>query len=185
MYWTTRDTLTGRGHNMLASMIRHDNPASKVDDAFFIDRDPGAFRWILNYLRGSRTLPPKNSPEMWLVKEEAEYFAMEDLLSRIQHMMCPSFNPKDSILVRGSKFTIISVEESGYVVTRMGKNFRIDASENVESTTIEVGDVVMAWHCSSHKRMPGICMSIQGKEYVIQFNGNLGQESCQKSGIRF
>tara|TARA_B110000008_G_C16975840_1_gene565838 strand:- start:4499 stop:5086 length:588 start_codon:yes stop_codon:yes gene_type:complete len=185
VFWTSRDTLTGRGHNMLSTMIRHENPAAKVDDAYFIDRDPGAFRWILNYLRGSKTLPPKNSADMWLVKEEAEYFAMDDLLSRIQHMMCPSFSSKDSILVRGSKFTILTVEESGYVVTRLGKNFRIDASENVESTAIEVGDVVMAWHCSSHKRMPGIIMSINGKEYVIQFNGDLGQDTCQKSGIRF
>ena len=184
-FWTSRDTLTGRGPNMLASMIQYPKPGALIDDAYFIDRDPDTFRWILNYLRGSKALPRKDSVEMCLIKEEAEYFAMDELLSRIQHMLCPSFKTGDCILVRGSKFTITKIEEAGYRVTRLGKNYRIDASENIEATSIEVGDVVMAWYQPMHKRLPGICMALDGKETTIQFNGEYGQGSCQKSGVRF
>ena len=79
----------------------------------------------------------------------------------------------------------MSVSESGYKVTRLGKCFQINASENVEKTTVEVGDVVMAYHLPSKKRKPGICMAIEGKNRVIQFNGDLGQGDVQDSGVRF
>ena len=185
VYWTTHDTLTSHGPNMLSAMIRHDNPGALVEDAFFIDRDPETFRWILNHLRGSKTLPGKHSVDMCLLKEEAEYFAMDDLLSRIQHIMSPSFNKGDGVLVRGSKFTIMNRTDTGYVVTRCGKHFRIDASENIEPATIEIGDVVMAWYQPAHKRMQGICMAMEGKSFTIQFNGDIGQEVCPVTGIRF
>lgn len=185
IYWTAYDTLTSHGPNMLSAMIRHDNPGQLVEGAYFIDRDPEIFRWILNHLRGSKTLPRKDSVDMYLLKEEAEYFAMDDLLMRIQHVLCPSFNKNDLVLVRGSKFTILNQTESGYVVTRCGKKFKLDSSENIEPTIIEVGDVVMAWYQPLHKRLPGICMAIKGKEYTIQFNGDYGQEKCQSTGVRF
>lgn len=185
VYWTTNDTLTSGGENMLSAMIRHANPGRIIDDAYFIDRDPKTFRWILNHLRGSKILPKKDSTDMYLLKEEAEYFAIDDLLTRIQHISCPSYGKSDSVMIRGSKFTILNCTETGYVVTRLGKNFKLDASENIEPTCIEVGDVVMAWYQPMHKRMSGICMAIERKEHTIQFNGGLGQEACQASGIRF
>ena len=110
---------------------------------------------------------------------------MDELSIRIQHTICPSVTKGDHVLVRGSKFTIMAVMETGYKVTRMGKYFQISSSENVESTTIKIGDVVMAWHKPSSKRLPGICMAIQGKKMVIQFNGDFGQEECADSGVRF
>ena len=185
VFLTTKDTLVDNGMNMLAVMIEHSNPAQVVDGHYFIDRDPDTFRWILNYLRGSRVLPPKNSTDMMLLKEEAEYFAMDDLLMRIQHVWCPSYNKGDLVLVRGSKFAILNQIDTGYVVTRCGKKFKLDSSENIEPTNIEVGDVVMAWYQPLHKRLPGICMAIDGKEYTIQFNGDYGQEKCPSTGVRF
>lgn len=185
VYWTTQDTLTSRGPNMLSAMIQHPKPGSLIEDAYFIDRDPETFRWILNYLRGSRTLPKKHSPEMYLLKEEAEFFAMDDLVTRIQHLMSPSFNKGDSVSVRGSKFTIQQQTGTGYVVTRCGKHFKLDASENIEPASVEIGDVVMAWYQPMHKRIPGICMAKDGKEYTIQFNGTIGQQTCPSTGVRF
>ena len=185
IFVTSKDTLCDQGLNMLSAMIKHANPAQMIEGHYFIDRDPYVFRWILNYLRGSKVLPPKESTDMYLLKEEAEYFAMDNLSSRIQHMLCPTFTKGDNVLIKGSKFTILSVSEAGYKVTRLGKCFQINSSENVESTQIEIGDVVMAWHKPSRKRKPGLCMSIDGKVYVIQFNGDLGQEDCADSGVRF
>lgn len=182
VFLTDAETLS---EGMLCAMVQHQNPARQIDGHHFIDRDPETFRWILNYLRGSKVLPSKDSTEILLVKEEAEYFALDHLVARIQHMSCPSFSKGDNVTVRGSKFTIMAVSESGYKVTRLGKYFQVNASENVEKTTVEVGDVVMAYHKPSSKRIPGICMAIQGKSCVIKFNGDLGQEDVKDSGVRF
>ena len=70
-------------------------------------------------------------------------------------------------------------------MTRLGKCFQVKASENMEKTFVEIGDVVMAYHKPSRKRLPGICMAIEGKNCVIQFNGGLGQETVKDSGVRF
>tara|TARA_B110001450_G_scaffold188250_1_gene176300 strand:+ start:388 stop:966 length:579 start_codon:yes stop_codon:yes gene_type:complete len=182
IFLTDEETLS---EGMLGALIQHQNPAQQIDGCHFIDRDPDTFRWILNYLRGSKVLPSKDSTDIQLIREEAEYFALDQLVSRIQHMSCPSFSKGDNVTVRGSKFTILSTLESGYKVTRLGKCFQVNASENVEKTTVEVGDVVMAYHKPSSKRLAGICMAIRGKNCVIQFNGVLGQEDVKDSGVRF
>ena len=182
VFLTSKETLS---EGMLSVLVKHDNPARQIDGHYFIDRDPDTFRWILNYLRGSRVLPPKNSCEILLIKEEAEYFALDQLTARIQHMSCPSFSTTDHVSVRGSKFTVLSPIDAGYKVTRLGKCFQVKASENMEKTFVEIGDVVMAYHKPSRKRLPGICMAIEGKNCVIQFNGGLGQETVKDSGVRF
>lgn len=182
VFLTDKETLS---EGMLGALIKHQNPAQQIDGHYFIDRDPDTFRWILNFLRGSKVLPPKHSTDIQLIREEAEYFALDQLAARIQHMSCPSFSRGDNVTVRGSKFTIMSVSESGYNVTRLGKCFQVNASENVEKTTVEVGDVVMAYHKPSSKRVPGICMAVSGKNRVIQFNGDFGQENVKDSGVRF
>jgi len=185
VFLTSKSTLTDSGNNMLSAMIQHSNPAQLIDGHYFIDRDPGTFRWILSYLRGSKVLPHKESNEMALLKEEAEYFALDELMNRIQHVVCPIFSKGDPVLVRGNKFTIIDVSEGGYKVTRLGKCFQINSSENVERCIIEIGDIVMAYHKAKHKRIPGVCMGIDGKKYVIQFQREEGQQDCLQSGIRF
>lgn len=181
---TTDDTLSDKGDNMLSLMIRHQNPARLIDGHYFIDRDPVTFRWVLNYLRGSKVLPSKESIEMLLLKEEADFYAMDELTCRIQHMVSPRFSKNELVSVKGTKFTIMEVNDTGYIVSRLGKCFQI-YPENVEYCCIEIGDAVMAWNKSVHKRMPGICMGIQGKNYIIQFHLTEGQEDCPKSGVRF
>jgi len=185
VFLTTQSTLTDSGNNMLSALIQHSNPAQLIDGHYFIDRDPETFRWILSYLRGSKVLPHKDSNEMALLREEAEYFALDELINRIQHVIYPIFSKGELVLIRGNKFTIIDVCESGYKVTRLGKRFQINSSENVERCIIEMGDMVMAYHKAKHRRIPGVCMGIDGKKYVIQFQGEEGQQECLQSGIRF
>ncbi len=185
IFWTSDETLTSRGSNMLSVMIRHDNPAQLIDGAYFIDRDPKIFRWVLNYLRGSNVLPPEDSPEFVMIKEEAEYFSIDPLLFKIKHILCPSFNKGDNVTARGRKLTIVSVEETGYYATIGGINVKIEASDQVESTTIDLGDKVMAYHKPSQKRRPGTCVAKQRRTYTILFDGDLGQEDCNVDGVRF
>lgn len=184
LFITTEETLQNRP-SMLNVLVRHDNPAQLVDGAFFIDRDPQAFRWILNYLRGSSVLPPKHSTELLRLQEEAQYFAVDGLVQHIRHLICPSFSKDDHVRVRDHKFTVTGVEDTGYLVTRGGKRFRIPASDSLEATDIEVGDVVMAYRIGSHRHMAGVCMNRSGHDTRIQFNGDLCTTQCKLSGIRF
>jgi hypothetical protein len=185
VYWTTVETLNNRGENMLTALIKHSNPAQMVDGGYFLDRDPLVFRWILLYLRGSNILPLRSSTDLWLLREEAEYFAVDGLSIRIQHILSPSFKKKDHVMVRGTKCTIVDVAKNGYIVTRQGKQCNISSAENVEPTVIEQGDLVMAYFRVSGKRVKGICMSIEDKNYTIQFDGQETQVSCPASGVRF
>ena len=185
VYYTTVDTLSGRGENMLTAMLKHPNPAKMIDGAYFIDRDPEIFRWLLLYFRGSNILPLRNSTELWLLKEEAEYFAIDELSTRIQHILSPSFKPKDHVMIRGTKCTIVKVDKKGYVVTRQGKQAIISSAENVEPTVITKGDLVMAWNRLESKHLKGICMGINHKNITIQFNGVQTQVACPDSGVRF
>jgi hypothetical protein len=41
---------------------------------YFIDRDGGMFRHILNFMRNSRLLIPENFADLDLLLEEARYF---------------------------------------------------------------------------------------------------------------
>jgi len=170
---------------MLTALVAHPNPAKMIDGAYFIDRDPLVFRWILLYLRGSNILPLRSSTDLWLLREEAAYFAVDGLSTRIQHILSPSFKKKDHVMVRGTKCTIVDVAKNGYVVTQQGKQCNISSAENVEPTVIEQGDVVMAYTRLSGKRVKGICMTIEDKNYTIQFDGQGAQVSCPSSGVRF
>jgi hypothetical protein len=185
VYYTTVDTLGARGENMLTAMFKHPNPAQMIGEAYFIDRDPEIFRWLLLYFRGSNILPLRNSTELWLLKEEAEYFAIDELSTRIQHILSPSFKPKDHVMIRGTKCTIVKVDKNGYMVTRQGKQAVISAAENVEPTVITKGDLVMAWNRMQGKHLKGICIGINGKDITIQFDEAETQVACPKSGVRF
>jgi hypothetical protein len=188
LFITSKETITNKD-SMLSVMVEHANPAQLVDGALFIDRDPEIFRWILNHLRGSEVLPRKNSPELFQLCEEASYFAIDGLALKIKHLMSPTFSSGEHVTVqkgdRHTKFTIVEIEEAGYLVTRGGNKFRINASENITKTSIEQGDVVMAYHVSYHRHMPGLVITVSGRESQIQFNEEELQTSCKITGVRF
>ena len=182
IYWTTEETLTNRGMNMLSAMVSHPNPAQMIEGAYFIDRDPIIFRWVLNYLRGSNILPLRATQEMWLLREEAEYFAVDGLCRSIQHILEPTFKTGDHVTCRSSKVTVTGVDDKGYIVTKLGQRYKISASEDIVLTNIEVDDTVEAYVAKSG-RTPGICMSIRGNMYTIQMQEI--QSSLPASAIRF
>jgi len=185
VFITTDDTILSRGPSMLSVLIRHDNPAQKIEGIMFIDRDPLIFRWVLNYLRGSNILPLRDTPELWQLKEEAEYFAIDALSLRIQHALCPSFKKEDNVMVRGTKFTVASTDQKGYVMTRLGIQYKIDASETVEHAQVAVKDNIMVWDKISGKRMPGLCLNIHNKLCTVQFKHIKTPTQCPILGIRF
>lgn len=180
LFITTNETLENFP-SMLCSLYQHSNPATLLDGYLFIDRDPHSFRWILNYLRGSTILPPKNSPDIYLLLEEAQYFAVGGLVSRIGHMLNPMFTKGDHISVRATKFTILEVQDSGYLATRGGQKYRLDSSEQFQPTYIEKGDTITAYR--HYKWKPGVCMSVSGSDCDIQLDNE--QLDFKLSGVRF
>lgn len=196
LFITTNETLNNKGgFNMLAAMVKHGS--KKIDGYIFIDRNPTVFHWILNYLRGSKVLPNQYlyisddetikiiNPEFLLLCEEAEFYSLENLNLRLKHMINPSFRTNDHIKVNNKKFTICAITKEGFIVTRQGNRYNLPPSSTISQTTIEIGDVVMAYHQPSSRRKPGICMGIEHKDYTIQFNNGIGQDICKQSGIRF
>jgi len=184
VYMTTGTTLNARGgHHMLAALTRHSS--TKVDDAIFIDRDPDIFRWVLNYLRGSEALPRRQTNEFTMLREEAEFYNLDGLIMRLNHIMSPTYEKDDHVLVEGAKFTVCGISKDGFIVTRQNKKFTLSPAQNIEPAKVEVGDVVMAWRKESGGRRPGICMAIESKQCTIQFNGDSSQETCALSGVRF
>tara|TARA_B110000977_G_scaffold201795_1_gene298747 strand:+ start:6118 stop:6711 length:594 start_codon:yes stop_codon:yes gene_type:complete len=186
LFVTTRETVNNFP-SMLCALLQHSNPATVIDGYLFIDRDPHCFRWILNYLRGSKILPPKMSVDMYLLLEEAQYFAVDGLVARISHMLNPPFAKGDHIVVcrnnTNTKFTVLEVLDSGYLATRGGQKYRLDSSEHVQSTRAEKGDVITAYR--SFKWRPGICMSVHGNDCIVQFNHEQTQTEIKLSGVRF
>lgn len=76
-FTTRRDTLKGAG---FFSGLEE----SVVDDGteLFVDRDPTHFRYILNWLRGTRCLPEDDqtlTELMW----EADFYALDDMVASI------------------------------------------------------------------------------------------------------
>jgi len=76
LFATTASTLSNRGENYFTSLISGRVPSTMTDDgAFFIDRDPGCFSVILNYLRTGEVRPPKHLNTK-LLSTEAEFYCI-------------------------------------------------------------------------------------------------------------
>ena len=184
LFITTQSTLENFP-SMLGALVRNNNPATLVNGAYFIDRDPHVFRWILNYLRGSKILPQKYTIEMYQLMEEASYFAIDGLASRIQHMITPIFAKGDHVSVRSTKFTVLEIEDTGYLATRSGTKYRLDSSEHFAATVIEKGDVITAFRQGYHKWQPGVCIDRNGNNCIVQFDNEQAHTNFKVSGVRF
>jgi hypothetical protein len=96
-------------------------------------------------------------------------------------MLNPTFTKGDHISVRATKFTILEVQDSGYLATRGGQKYRLDSSEQFQTAHIEKGDTITAYR--HYKWKPGVCMSVAGSDCVIQLDNV--QLDFKLSGVRF
>ncbi|XP_072018419.1 BTB/POZ domain-containing protein KCTD21-like [Amphiura filiformis] len=79
IYTTTKSTLTSYPDSMLGCMFGGELP-SAVDKQgnYFIDRDGTVFRHVLNFLRTTRLVLPKNFTEYGLLGAEADFYQIFD-----------------------------------------------------------------------------------------------------------
>ena len=83
----TRLSTLEKGDTFFSSLVRHASEA-EANGRLFIDRDPTHFRFVLNWLRGSRVLPP-STPAREELRCEADYYCMHDLVAAIDAAPAP------------------------------------------------------------------------------------------------
>ena len=88
-------------------------------------------------------------------------------------------------MVNCIKDTVVDHSKDAYLVTRGGQTFKLPPTNGIETTTVQIGDEVMAWHAGQHGRRPGTCMAIEKRGYTIQFKQSVEQALCNKTGVRF
>ena len=76
LFTTRRDTLHQGFFSGLAESVAEDGAE------VFVDRDPTHFRYILNWLRGSRCLP-EDDQTLHELLWEADFYALDDMVARI------------------------------------------------------------------------------------------------------
>lgn len=86
LYTTTKDTLV-KGDHMLSRMFSGKYKLKCLDGHPFIDRDGKHFRYILNYLRSSRLVVPKDRMLLEELLVEADYYGMKDLSAQIHRLL--------------------------------------------------------------------------------------------------
>jgi len=83
LFFTSRETLSKK--NTFFSKLIEQYPADSMEPPF-VDRDPQHFRYILNWLRGSMTLPE----DLKILQElcvEADFYCIVDMVREIYRVM--------------------------------------------------------------------------------------------------
>ncbi|XP_058790553.1 BTB/POZ domain-containing protein Tiwaz isoform X2 [Phymastichus coffea] len=88
IYTSSLETLTKYPDSRLAKLFNGSIPIvlDSLKQHYFIDRDGGMFRHILNFMRNSRLLIPDNFADLDLLLEEARYFDIAPMIRQLEQM---------------------------------------------------------------------------------------------------
>lgn len=86
IYTSSLDTLTRFPDSRLARLFSGGIPIvlDTLKQHYFIDRDGGMFRHILNFMRTGRPILPENFHHVELLLEEARYFELPELVTYLE-----------------------------------------------------------------------------------------------------
>lgn len=94
IFCTSRNTL--EMSDSFFRMLSLNNPS--VKELPFVDRDYTHFRYILNYMRGSKILP-KEPLILLELHEEADFYCLQGLKSLLYHEISDEIKKSTSIIV--------------------------------------------------------------------------------------
>jgi len=88
IYTSSLDTLTKYPDSKLSKMFSGSIPIvlDTLKQHYFIDRDGGMFRHILNFMRTGRPCLPDNFDQHDLLLEEAKYYELTDLVNHLVNL---------------------------------------------------------------------------------------------------
>uniref|UniRef100_A0AAR5PPA0 BTB domain-containing protein n=1 Tax=Dendroctonus ponderosae TaxID=77166 RepID=A0AAR5PPA0_DENPD len=88
IYTSSLETLTKYSESRLAKLFNGSIPIvlDSLKQHYFIDRDGGMFRHILNFMRNSKLLIPENFQDLDLLLEEARYFDIPPMVRQLEQM---------------------------------------------------------------------------------------------------
>ncbi|EEZ97887.2 BTB/POZ domain-containing protein kctd15-like Protein [Tribolium castaneum] len=88
IYTSSLETLTKYPESRLAKLFNGSIPIvlDSLKQHYFIDRDGGMFRHILNFMRNSRLLIPDNFTDLDLLLEEARYFDIGPMIRQLEQL---------------------------------------------------------------------------------------------------
>ncbi|XP_046665112.1 BTB/POZ domain-containing protein kctd15 [Homalodisca vitripennis] len=88
IYTSSLETLTKYPDSRLAKLFNGSIPIvlDSLKQHYFIDRDGGMFRHILNFMRNSRLLIPDNFADIDLLLEEAKYFDIAPMCRQLEQL---------------------------------------------------------------------------------------------------
>ncbi|XP_050300041.1 BTB/POZ domain-containing protein Tiwaz [Anthonomus grandis grandis] len=88
IYTSSLETLTKYPESRLAKLFNGSIPIvlDSLKQHYFIDRDGGMFRHILNFMRNSKLLIPENFQDLDLLLEEAKYFDIPPMVRQLEQM---------------------------------------------------------------------------------------------------
>ncbi|KAJ8300830.1 hypothetical protein KUTeg_022349 [Tegillarca granosa] len=88
VYTTTKSTLTKIHGSNIWRIFTGDVKCLKDErGTYFLDRDGPVFRFILNYLRSSKLITPQGYRELHLLREEADYYGLDELVAEINKIL--------------------------------------------------------------------------------------------------
>ncbi|KAJ1523496.1 hypothetical protein ONE63_001348 [Megalurothrips usitatus] len=88
IYTSSLETLTKYPESRLAKLFNGSVPIvlDSLKQHYFIDRDGGMFRHVLNFMRNSRLLIPDTFTDLDLLLEEARYFDIAPMVRQLEQM---------------------------------------------------------------------------------------------------
>ncbi|KAK9680879.1 BTB/POZ domain [Popillia japonica] len=88
IYTSSLETLTKYPDSRLAKLFNGTIPIvlDSLKQHYFIDRDGGMFRHILNFMRNSRLLIPDNFNDLDLLLEESRYFEIAPMTRQLEQL---------------------------------------------------------------------------------------------------
>lgn len=112
-YTTSRSTILSYPDSMLCRMISGQIPtATDTNKRIFIDRDGPIFRHILNFLRDKRLNIPENFNEYAQLRQEADFYQIEPIVTYLDCLFPDKFNSKTCLNQSMTSLTPAVINES-------------------------------------------------------------------------
>ncbi|XP_014279912.1 BTB/POZ domain-containing protein Tiwaz isoform X2 [Halyomorpha halys] len=159
IYTSSLETLTKYPESRLAKLFNGSIPIvlDSLKQHYFIDRDGGMFRHILNFMRNSRLLIPDNFPDLELLLEEARYFEIQPMVKQLEEMKKERNGTKNTIKNGGNQETWECA--ALHVCPDLGERIMLSADRSLlDEVFPETGEggvdarVGAAWTCQGDSR---------------------------------